>query len=113
MQKVDMEMNTEKFPQERVAMAKAKLSGGNPTSVTVKELQAGVGKNRTDWGPQGLRTTIGLVEGRRLGQPGRRAEAQWPAEEGLTAAEQADCLIDQATDPALLGRMWKGWQPTT
>jgi len=113
MQKIDIDINTEKFPQERVAMAVSKLSGGNPTSITVTELKAGQGASRSGWGPQGLRKMVSVVEGERLGQPGRRGEALWPDDEGLSAAQQADCLIHQATDPALLGRMWSGWQPTT
>lgn len=27
------------------------------------------------------------------------------------AGEQVQCLIDLATDPSILGRMWVGWQP--
>lgn len=30
---------------------------------------------------------------------------------GLRGEEQADCLIHQSTDPALLGRMYPGWGP--
>lgn len=29
----------------------------------------------------------------------------------LTCDQQVSALIDQATDPAILGRTWKGWEP--
>lgn len=29
----------------------------------------------------------------------------------VDAKQQVECLIDQATDPNLLGRLWVGWQP--
>ena len=35
------------------------------------------------------------------GEPGR----------ALTPEEQVTCLLDQATDPAILGRTWLGWRP--
>jgi len=28
----------------------------------------------------------------------------------LSVDEQVDCLIDQATDPNILGRVWIGWK---
>ncbi len=28
----------------------------------------------------------------------------------LTPEEQADCLLDQATDGSILGRTWVGWR---
>ena len=31
--------------------------------------------------------------------------------EALRAEEQVDCLLDQATDPGILGRTWAGWRP--
>lgn len=30
---------------------------------------------------------------------------------GLSAETQVKCLINQATDPNLLGRTWAGWEP--
>jgi len=30
---------------------------------------------------------------------------------GLTVDQQADCLVDLATDPNILGRFWAGWEP--
>lgn len=31
--------------------------------------------------------------------------------EGLSEEAQVQCLIDQATDPNILGRTWRGWEP--
>lgn len=31
-------------------------------------------------------------------------------EDGLTEETQVKCLIDQATDPNILGRVWAGWE---
>uniref|UniRef100_A0A8C4UGR0 DNA-dependent protein kinase catalytic subunit n=1 Tax=Falco tinnunculus TaxID=100819 RepID=A0A8C4UGR0_FALTI len=32
-------------------------------------------------------------------------------EDGLSEETQVRCLIDQATDPNILGRVWEGWEP--
>ena len=32
-------------------------------------------------------------------------------ESGLTAAEQVDVLVEQATDNNIVGRTWPGWAP--
>lgn len=32
-------------------------------------------------------------------------------EKDLSVEDQVDCLLDQATDPNLLGRVWVGWEP--
>ena len=29
----------------------------------------------------------------------------------VSIEEQVDCLIDHATDPNILGRVWGGWEP--
>lgn len=29
----------------------------------------------------------------------------------LSVEDQVDCLLDQATDPNILGRVWIGWEP--
>ena len=33
------------------------------------------------------------------------------AGEHLSVEEQIRCLLDQATDPNILGRTWQGWKP--
>lgn len=32
-------------------------------------------------------------------------------EDRLSEETQVRCLIDQATDPNILGRVWEGWEP--
>lgn len=36
--------------------------------------------------------------------------AKLPAS-GLSVEQQVQCLIEQASDPNLLGRTWLGWEP--
>lgn len=33
------------------------------------------------------------------------------AANNLSVEDQVACLIDQATDPNILGRTWQGWEP--
>lgn len=39
-----------------------------------------------------------------------RAAIEADDSKGLTPEEQAECLLDQATDPSILGRTWVGWR---
>lgn len=45
-----------------------------------------------------------------LGTKEHNIRAKLPAE-GLSVDEQVDCLLDQAMDPNVLGRVWAGWEP--
>jgi len=110
MQKIGLEDSLEKFPRQRVDMALRKLSGGNPAAIMVEELKCGVGAGRPLWEPMALRRNISWVEAGRVGGPGNRDGGRW-GKDGLTAVEQVDCLIHQATDANLLGRMFYGWSP--
>lgn len=44
------------------------------------------------------------------GNKDHNIRAQQP-ESGLSEEAQVKCLIDQATDPNILGRTWIGWEP--
>lgn len=44
------------------------------------------------------------------GSSDHNVRAQEP-ESGLSEEVQVKCLIDQATDPNILGRTWEGWEP--
>lgn len=44
------------------------------------------------------------------GNKDHNIRAQEP-ESGLSEEAQVKCLIDQATDPNILGRTWIGWEP--
>ena len=45
-----------------------------------------------------------------LGDKDHDIRARLP-ERGLTADQQVACLINQATDPNILGRVYFGWEP--
>lgn len=45
-----------------------------------------------------------------LGSKGHNIRATLPAA-GLSVEKQVDCLLDQAMDPNVLGRVWAGWEP--
>lgn len=44
------------------------------------------------------------------GHKNHNIRAQEP-ESGLSEETQVKCLVDQATDPNILGRTWEGWEP--
>lgn len=44
-----------------------------------------------------------------LGTEEHNIRAQLP-DAGLTVEKQVDCLLDQAMDPNVLGRVWAGWE---
>lgn len=45
-----------------------------------------------------------------LGSEEHNVRATLPAA-GLSVEQQVDCLLDQATDANVLGRVWAGWEP--
>ena len=45
-----------------------------------------------------------------IGDAKDNIRAQLP-KSGLTTEQQVSCLIEQATDPNLLGRVYHGWEP--
>lgn len=45
-----------------------------------------------------------------LGSEEHNIRAKLPAA-GLSVEKQVDCLLDQAMDPNVLGRVWVGWEP--
>jgi len=93
------------FARRRVAIARSKLDGGNPSELCIQDLRLG-GEERPHF-----KNLEAAVAGTRLNRPTAKQAGLWGAEGGLTASEQVDCLIHQSTDPNLLGRMWLGWAP--
>ncbi|KAB0800482.1 hypothetical protein PPYR_06222 [Photinus pyralis] len=87
------------YSKQKMEHARSKLEGGvNPVSVTIEELRSGHSHN-----PSYLEEYIKVVEGVpsenfRAGKSGK-----------LSEEDQVKCLIDQATDQNLLGRMYEGW----
>ncbi|KAI5080746.1 hypothetical protein GOP47_0003929 [Adiantum capillus-veneris] len=86
----------------KVEFAQRKLDLWNPADITCAELQSSVhtGKSYMPHLQQ-------IVQG----QPDRNLRARITGNVCESVQEQVDCLIDQATDVNLLGRVWLGWQP--
>uniref|UniRef100_A0AAV2L5B1 DNA-dependent protein kinase catalytic subunit n=1 Tax=Knipowitschia caucasica TaxID=637954 RepID=A0AAV2L5B1_KNICA len=88
------------YPLQKVNFARRKLEGANPATITSEELKLGFEK---DPAFQGLASVA-------LGTKGVNVRADLPAE-ALSVEKQVDCLLDQAMDPNVLGRVWAGWEP--
>lgn len=93
----------EMFSEERIRCLKGKLSGLHPAHVTVWALSKNksAGKDRTVL--MGLKEVV-------LGTTSETTRAAM-GEDGLTVHQQVDALLEQATDPKILGRTWMGWAP--
>ncbi|XP_041824461.1 DNA-dependent protein kinase catalytic subunit [Melanotaenia boesemani] len=88
------------FPLQKVNFARRKLEGANPAVITSEELELGFEKDLSFPGMQ--RVALGSEE--------HNVRAKLPAS-GLSVENQVDCLLDQAMDPNILGRVWVGWEP--
>ncbi|GCB75554.1 hypothetical protein scyTo_0015339, partial [Scyliorhinus torazame] len=96
------EVNTNEinwYPKQKVNCAKRKLEGANPSAITRDELRLGHEKSKA------YTSYIAVA----MGDQDHNVRAREP-EEGLSVECQVDCLIDQATDPNILGRVWVGWE---
>ncbi|XP_038665232.1 DNA-dependent protein kinase catalytic subunit isoform X1 [Scyliorhinus canicula] len=96
------EVNTNEinwYPKQKVNCAKRKLEGANPFAITRDELRLGHEKSKA------YTSYIAVA----MGDKDHNVRAREP-EEGLSVECQVDCLIDQATDPNILGRVWVGWE---
>ncbi|XP_034021328.1 DNA-dependent protein kinase catalytic subunit [Thalassophryne amazonica] len=88
------------YPLQKVNFARRKLEGANPAAVTSEELQLGFEKDAAFAELQAV--TMGTEE--------HNVRAKLPAA-GLSVEKQVDCLLDQAMDPNVLGRVYAGWEP--
>lgn len=88
------------YPLQKVQYAKRKLAGANPAVITCDELFLGHEKSPA------FRDFTAVSRGSK----DHNIRAQEP-ESGLSEETQVKCLIDQATDPNILGRTWTGWEP--
>ncbi|MCO5603923.1 hypothetical protein L7F22_058079 [Adiantum nelumboides] len=86
----------------KVEFAQRKLDLWNPAEITCAELQSSI-----HTGKAYMRHLEQIVQG----QPDRNVRARISGNVCESVQEQVDCLIDQATDVNLLGRIWLGWQP--
>ncbi|XP_045042014.2 DNA-dependent protein kinase catalytic subunit isoform X3 [Desmodus rotundus] len=88
------------YPRQKVSYAKRKLAGANPAVITCEELLLGHEK------APAFDDFVAVARGSK----DHNVRAQEP-ESGLSEEVQVKCLIDQATDPNILGRTWAGWEP--
>ncbi|XP_024136141.1 DNA-dependent protein kinase catalytic subunit isoform X1 [Oryzias melastigma] len=87
------------YPLQKVNFARRKLEGANPAVLTCEELKLGFEKDAAFPGMQAA--ALGSEE---------HVRAKLP-DAGLSVEKQVDCLLDQAMDPNVLGRVWHGWEP--
>jgi len=88
------------LPKNKIAVAKSKLDGVHPSLVMAKEFHESrfYKQNR-----KAFEKCLSFIAG---------APDQLRAKLKCTSVEeQVDCLVDQATDPNILGRTWTGWLP--
>ncbi|GAA6219422.1 DNA-dependent protein kinase catalytic subunit [Lates japonicus] len=88
------------YPLQKVNFARRKLEGANPAAITSEELKLGFEKDSAFQGMQAVA----------LGSEEHNIRARLTAA-GLSVEKQVDCLLDQAMDPNVLGRVWAGWEP--
>ncbi|KAF6100706.1 protein kinase, DNA-activated, catalytic subunit [Phyllostomus discolor] len=88
------------YPRQKISYAKRKLAGSNPAVITCEELLLGHEK------APAFDDFVAVARGSK----DHNIRAQEP-ESGLSEEVQVKCLIDQATDPNILGRTWAGWEP--
>ncbi|XP_007947257.1 DNA-dependent protein kinase catalytic subunit [Orycteropus afer afer] len=88
------------YPRQKINYAKRKLAGANPAVITCDELRLGHEKEPA------FRDYIAVARGSK----DHNIRAQ-ETDSGLSEETQVKCLIDQATDPNILGRTWEGWEP--
>jgi len=89
------------FPKEKIRIATKKLDGYNPALILVEELQGSVHAKRP-YLPYLEKITKGVPEDNIRARVGEQCSS---------VAEQVNCLVDLATDPNILGRMYGGWAP--
>ncbi|XP_027494416.1 DNA-dependent protein kinase catalytic subunit isoform X2 [Corapipo altera] len=97
------EINTSEvnwYPLQKVNYVRRKLTGANPAIITCDELRLGHEKLRC------YKDFAAVARG----NANHDIRAKEP-EDGLSEETQVRCLIDQATDPNILGRVWEGWEP--
>ena len=97
------EEKIEWYPQKKIDRVKDKLEGKNSAQIMMRELSDSIHCQK-DYFQQLKSALVGPKDGIRfkiLKQKKRCLEVE----------EQIDFLIDHATDPNIIGRLWIGWSP--
>ncbi len=95
------------LPQRRLRFTGDRLRGRHPGAILRDELADSHVAWVQDMGTRNPTKLENIIAG--TDDPRRAAIFRRPGL--LTPTEQADCLIQQATDPNVLGRTWLGWCP--
>jgi len=85
----------------KIDIVKRKLNRENPAFITVAELKESVHASSSY-----VKSLQQIV----LGEVNVNARAN-VKEKCSSTKEQVDCLVDQATDPNIVGRTYNGWAP--
>uniref|UniRef100_A0A8C7SDY8 DNA-dependent protein kinase catalytic subunit n=1 Tax=Oncorhynchus mykiss TaxID=8022 RepID=A0A8C7SDY8_ONCMY len=88
------------YPLQKVNFARRKLEGANPATITSEELKLGFEKD----------SAFKAMQSVALGNEEHNVRARL-GPDSLSVESQVDCLLDQAMDPNILGRVWVGWEP--
>ncbi|KAI8906218.1 hypothetical protein DFJ77DRAFT_504568 [Powellomyces hirtus] len=88
------------YSQQKLDIARRKLDGDNPCHITAQELEWGHGM--ATWFRPAREVLLATGTDSRRALIGARCGS---------VRDQVQCLIDQATDPNILGRAWRGWAP--
>lgn len=89
------------YPQKKIDRMKDKLEGKNSAQIMVRELADSIHYEK-DYFPQLKSALVGKKDGYRFQILKQKKRC-------LDVEEQVDFLIDHATDPNILGRLWIGW----
>lgn len=98
---LDITENSQWFPKKKIDIARRKLELENPAYITWSELKESVHASHAY-----IKSLQDIV----LGDPKVNIRAR-VKERCSDVKQQVDCLVDQATDPNILGRSWFGWAP--
>ncbi|KAJ8010680.1 hypothetical protein DPEC_G00077640 [Dallia pectoralis] len=88
------------YPRQKVDFARRKLEGVNPAIITSEELKLGCEKTPAFKDMQAV--ALGCEEQNVRARLGPK---------DLSVESQVACLLDQAMDPNILGRVYVGWEP--
>lgn len=101
------------YAKSRVNSAKNKLDGINPCVITRIDLMSGIHKD-SKFLPHFVKVLLGedAVDEKSNYMMERTKILKDKGEKyKLSIEEQVRCIIEQATDPNILGRTYIGWQP--
>ncbi|XP_064600499.1 DNA-dependent protein kinase catalytic subunit-like [Liolophura sinensis] len=100
METEDANIDSAWYPRQKIRLAKRKFHGDNPAFIMRDELRLGHSRNKA----------FSAFESVLLGDKRENARGKLPAT-GLSVEQQVEALIDHATDPNILGRTYRGWEP--